>query len=83
VASCPERTVEGSALKELNTLPAIIGTDSSFAKEKLSKIFKKITKTIVTFNNCNQAELLKLIDNSCRDTRFAFANELARVDGVF
>ena len=83
VASCPERTVEGSALKELNTLPAIIGTDSSFAKEKLSKIFKKITRTIVTFNSCNQAELLKLIDNSWRDTRFAFANELARVGEYF
>ena len=64
-------------------MPAIIGTDSSFAKEKLSKIFKKITRTIVTFNSCNQAELLKLIDNSWRDTRFAFANELARVGEYF
>tara|TARA_B110000503_G_scaffold142210_1_gene238265 strand:+ start:803 stop:2104 length:1302 start_codon:yes stop_codon:yes gene_type:complete len=83
VASCPERTVEGSALKELNSLPAIIGTDSPFAQEKLSKIFKKITKTIVTFDTCNQAELLKLIDNSWRDTQFAFANELARVGEHF
>jgi len=79
VASCPERTVEGNALRELSLLPAIIGTNSKFAKEKLNALFKKITKTIVTFNNTNQAELLKLIDNSWRDSNFAFANELGRI----
>lgn len=79
IASCPERTVEGKAIKELGLLPAIIGTNSKFAKEKLSTLFKKITKTIITFNNTNQAELLKLIDNSWRDSNFAFANELGRI----
>ena len=76
---CPERTVEGDALKELFKLPQIIGTNSKYAKNKLNKIFSKITKKIIFFETFEEAELLKLTDNAFRDTMFGFANELAKI----
>jgi len=79
LAMCPERTAEGSALKEIHFLPQIIGTKNSFTKNKLKKLFLKITKTTIIFNSFEEAEILKLIDNSYRDTIFGFANELASI----
>ena len=79
LAMCPERTAEGSALKEIHYLPQIIGSKNNFVKKKLSIIFKKITKQTIYFNSYKEAEILKLIDNSYRDTVFGFANELARI----
>lgn len=79
LAMCPERTTEGSALKEIHYLPQIIGCKDDFVKKKLSNIFKKITKKTIYFNTYREAEILKLIDNSYRDTIFGFANELARI----
>ncbi|MBD1160073.1 nucleotide sugar dehydrogenase [Pelagibacterales bacterium SAG-MED14] len=79
LAMCPERTVEGDALKELFKLPQIIGTNSEYAKSELKNIFSKITKNIIFFNTFEEAELLKLTDNAFRDTMFGFANELAKI----
>lgn len=79
LAMCPERTAEGSALKEIHYLPQIIGCGSDYVKKELGIIFKKITKKIIYFNSYKEAEILKLIDNSYRDTIFGFANELARI----
>ena len=79
LAMCPERTAEGSALKEINTLPQIIGSDNSKVNKKLKLIFSKLTKSVIIFNSFEEAEVLKLIDNSYRDTIFGFANELAEI----
>ena len=75
---CPERAVEGSALKELYTLPQVVGGIDNNSINKAVKIFKKITKKIVTTSNIETAEMIKLIDNSSRDVFFAYANEIAR-----
>ena len=45
--------------------------------KKVSMFFKKIGGEIVRVSNPRTAEFIKLIDNSWRNTRFAFANELA------
>lgn len=79
LAMCPERTAEGSALKEIHYLPQIIGCRNKDVKNKLRSIFKKITKRTISFDTYREAEILKLIDNSYRDTMFGFANELARI----
>ena len=78
LAYCPERAVEGSALKELYILPQIIGGMDKDSINIAAKIFKKITKKIVTTSNIETAEIIKLIDNSSRDVFFAYANEIAR-----
>lgn len=76
---CPERAVEGSALKELNYLPQIIGGLNKKSVDRSKKIFSKITKKIIPASSLETAEMIKLIDNSSRDVFFAYANEIARI----
>ena len=75
---CPERAIEGSALKELSNLPQVIGGINIKSINKAKKIFKRITKKIVVTSNVETAEMIKLIDNSSRDLFFAYANEVAK-----
>ena len=72
----PERIMEGKAIEEEKNLPKIIGCISNESFEKVSNFFKKIGGEIVRVKNPRTAEFVKLIDNSWRNTRFAFANEL-------
>jgi len=83
LAMCPERTAEGSALKEIHYLPQIIGCMDIVARKTLNQVFKKITNKTINFSTYREAEILKLIDNSYRDTIFGFANELARIGEYF
>lgn len=73
----PERIMEGKAIEEEKNLPKIIGCISNESFEKVSSFFTKIGGEIVRVKNPRTAEFVKLIDNSWRNTRFAFANELA------
>jgi UDP-N-acetyl-D-mannosaminuronic acid dehydrogenase len=41
LAFCPERTLEGDALNELQSLPQIIGADSEQSAERAIKFFSK------------------------------------------
>ena len=63
LAFCPERAVEGAALKELNYLPQIIGGLDNKSVITAKNIFKRITKKIVTVSSLETAEMIKLIDN--------------------
>lgn len=77
ISFCPERTIEGNALKELSFLPQIISGNDKIALEKSKKIFKSITKTIVSVSTLEAAEMIKLVDNMQRDVKFALSNEIA------
>ncbi|UCH72017.1 MAG: nucleotide sugar dehydrogenase [Thermoplasmatales archaeon] len=73
----PERIMEGKAIKEERALPKIVGCYSNLSFTKVSAFFKKIGGEIIKTSNPKTAEFIKLVDNSWRNTRFAFANELA------
>jgi nucleotide sugar dehydrogenase len=73
----PERIMEGKAISEERILPKIVGTYTDEGFLRVSKFFKKIGGNIIRVSNPKTAEFIKLIDNSWRNTRFAFANELA------
>ena len=77
LAFCPERTVEGKALKELRYLPQIIGGISRKSSLRASTLFNFITSTVVTVSCPETAEMIKMIDNTYRDVSFAFSNEIA------
>ena len=79
LAFCPERTLEGAALKEISLLPQIIGADSLFDHERAKVFFEKVTSTVVPVSNIETAEMIKLVDNMQRDTHFAISNEVARM----
>ena len=76
IVYAPERTAEGVAFKELNELPQIIGGINEDCSIKAMELFRKLTHTIIQVSSLESAEMIKLIDNSFRDVRFAYANEI-------
>ena len=77
VAFCPERTAEGRALEELKNLPQIVGGLDKKSRELGLRLFGENTHTVIDIGSLEAAEMCKLMDNSYRDTRFAFANQMA------
>ncbi len=73
----PERLMEGKAISEEKNLPKVIGSYSDEGFNKVKSFFEKIGGEIVRVDNPKTAEFVKLIDNSWRNMRFAFANEVA------
>jgi len=76
-AFVPERIMEGRAVEEERNLPKIIGARSEIGFEKVERFFEKIGGELIRVSDPTTAEFIKLVDNSWRNTRFAFANELA------
>jgi UDP-N-acetyl-D-mannosaminuronic acid dehydrogenase len=81
LAFCPERTIEGQALKELRELPQIVGGLDDASVDRAASIFSRATPTVVRVASLEAAEVIKLIDNTYRDINFAFANEVALMAG--
>jgi UDP-N-acetyl-D-mannosaminuronic acid dehydrogenase len=78
VAFCPERIAEGNALKELRTLPQIVGADTDRAGDRAEEVFRHLgTKTIRT--TTREAELAKLFTNTWRYMKFAVANQFLMI----
>jgi UDP-N-acetyl-D-mannosaminuronic acid dehydrogenase len=77
IAYCPERTVEGNALEELRKNPQIIGGYDPRSTELASRLFNEITHTIIDVGSLEAAEMCKLLDNTYRDTIFAYSNQMA------
>ncbi len=83
LAFCPERTIEGAAVRELRFLPQIVGATDDAANVRASQLFQFLTPTVVRVASVEAAEMIKLIDNAQRDVSFAFSNEVARMcDGI-
>lgn len=77
LAFCPERTVEGRALRELRELPQIIGGFDERSAERAARLFRRSTQTIIDVGPIEAAEMLKILDNTYRDVMFAYANQMA------
>jgi UDP-N-acetyl-D-mannosaminuronic acid dehydrogenase len=74
VTFCPERILEGHALKELRELPQIIGASNEDGIARASEVFLSLgVKTIVV--TPEEAELAKLFTNVWRYIKFAAANQ--------
>lgn len=83
LAFAPERTVEGKALEELKTLPQIIGGFTKRCVDEASNFFRNLAPHIIAVDSLEDAEMIKLINNSFRDVSFAFANELVFICDKF
>ena len=77
LAYMPERILEGSALEEEESLPKIIGTFNEKSFEVANNLVSKLGGQIKKVSSPEVAEFVKLLDNSWRHTRFAFANDAA------
>ncbi len=75
----PERTIAGKALKELRNLPQVIGALDPQGAEVAAAVYRELTPTIIILDSLEEAEMVKLVNNTFRDTIFSFANEIALV----
>ena len=74
VSMCPERTIEGKAIEELRHLPQIISGNNQCAIDRASEIFSRITDKLIVADSLEEAELIKLYNNTYRDMNFALGN---------
>ena len=76
VGFAPERTVEGNAIFEIQSLPQIVSGQTSVCLLRIRNIVEKWAPTVISASDPKTAEMAKLANNSYRDYMFAFANEL-------
>lgn len=74
VAYCPERIVQGYAVKEICELPQIVAGMTENATEKAAELFGRISPKIVRVS-IEEAELIKLFTNAWRYIQFAVTNQ--------
>lgn len=74
VAFCPERVVQGKAIKEVQTMAQIVSGTSPEAEERAAELFRKIASKIVLMKPM-EAEFAKLICNTYRYIQFAATNQ--------
>jgi UDP-N-acetyl-D-mannosaminuronic acid dehydrogenase len=79
IAMCPERTIEGSAMNELTSLPQIVSGVNEASLQAASHFFEAFGCVTVPVSSLEAAEFAKLLNNTFRDSQFAFANEMAMV----
>lgn len=79
LAYAPERTIEGRAIPEIKELPQIIGGYDKKSTMLVNRIFREITPTIVDVGSLESAEMVKILNNTFRDVKFGYANEMALI----
>ena len=79
ISFVPERTAEGVALKELKSIPQIIGGYSKECVKKSSDFWGNFSSSVVQVKSIEEAELIKLANNTFRDLSFSFSNELGLI----
>ena len=78
LAFCPERIVQGFAIRELQDLPQIVGGTTEQAEREAAKLFGLITGEVVTLSPL-EAEFAKIFCNVYRYVQFAIANQFYMV----
>ena len=79
LAYAPERTIEGAALNEIRSLPQVIGGYDRKSRVLAEQLFKELTSTIIEVDSLESAEMVKIMNNTFRDVKFAYANEMALI----
>ncbi len=82
IAYCPERIIQGYAVKELTNLPQIVAGLSSQAEEEAAVLFGIISPKII-HTSMGEAELVKLFSNAWRYIQFAITNQFYMISHNF
>ena len=82
IAYCPERIVQGYAIKELKELPQIVAGLSDEAVENASELFGVLSQKIIR-TSIGEAELVKLFSNAWRYIQFSVANQFYMISDKF
>ncbi|MEN6330193.1 MAG: nucleotide sugar dehydrogenase [Methanobacteriaceae archaeon] len=80
LAYTPERALPNHTLDEIAHNPRVIGAINECSLEKAASLYQRITSgKIIRVNDLLTAEMVKLMENTYRDTNIALANELALI----
>jgi dTDP-alpha-D-glucose dehydrogenase len=84
LAFCPERLAEGQAIRELMSIPIVIGAVDERSARACSTLWRHaLGVDSIVVDDPRTAEMVKLADNLWIDLNVALANELAKVcDGL-
>lgn len=77
LAFCPERTIQGQALRELEELPQVIGGLDAESRDAAAALFGRLTRRVVPVSSLEAAELVKLVNNCHTDLIYSYGNEVA------
>jgi len=78
LAVCPERILEGRAVKEIHELPEIVGGINQLSNDIVTELFRHINpEKKFSYTTVTGAELAKLFANVYRYIGFALSNEFA------
>jgi UDP-N-acetyl-D-mannosaminuronic acid dehydrogenase len=83
LAFCPERTIQGRAVAEIQSLPQIIGGLDKYSSERARLLFKSVSADQVMVSSLEAAEMIKLICNAHTDLIYGFGNEVALIAETF
>lgn len=80
LACSPERALPNNTLYEITHNARVIGGINQKSADKAAQIYSFITQgNIIKVRNLITAEMVKLMENTYRDTNIALANELAMI----
>ena len=77
LAFCPERTIQGQALRELEELPQVVGGLDEPSRAAAEALFRRLTTRTVSVSSLEAAEMVKLINNCHTDLIYSYGNEVA------
>jgi UDP-N-acetyl-D-mannosaminuronic acid dehydrogenase len=77
LAFCPERTIQGQALRELEQLPQVVGGLDDRSAEAAAALFARVTSHVIRVSSLEAAEMVKLVNNCHTDLIYSFGNEVA------
>jgi UDP-N-acetyl-D-mannosaminuronic acid dehydrogenase len=78
VSFCPERIAEGAAMKELRSLPQIVGSFDETSFQEARSLFLSLTDDVLYLEPL-EAELAKLFTNAWRYIQFAISNQFYQI----
>jgi UDP-N-acetyl-D-mannosaminuronic acid dehydrogenase len=79
LACCPERTIQGAAVREIRTLPQVIGGVDAKSTDAALRLFSAVTQEPVTVSSLEAAEMVKLVCNAHTEVIYGFGNEIALI----
>jgi UDP-N-acetyl-D-mannosaminuronic acid dehydrogenase len=79
VAHSPERVLPGNIFSELVSNDRVIGGITPDSAEAAKKIYQSFVEGEIFLTDATTAEMVKLVENTYRDTNIALANELAMI----
>ena len=83
LAYSPERVLPGQILRELVENARVIGGIDEASAQAGKELYRIFVKGEIILTDATTAEMVKLMENTCRDVNIAIANEFSRLADRF